>query len=54
METDEGNVLTWLTASRTLEVGTQYHMRGTVKGYQVYQGVNQTNLTRCKIEDKLN
>lgn len=47
METDEGNVLTWLTGSRTLEVGTQYHMRGTVKMHDIYKGTKQTNLTRC-------
>ena len=49
----EGNVYTWNTSSKTLEVGRTYHLKGTVKEHTCFRNVNQTNLTRCAIcQDK--
>lgn len=52
--TDENeNVYTWNTSAKTLEVGKTYHIKGTVKDYTRFRGVNQTNLTRCMVcQDK--
>lgn len=46
-ETPEGDVATWLTSARTLEVGKQYKLRGTIKSLDLYKGQKQTTLTRC-------
>ena len=49
MEDADGNEFCWTTASKTLELGQWYTMRGTVKQHQVYKGKNQTVLTRCTL-----
>ena len=50
---EEGNIYTWNTSSKTLEVGRTYHLKGTVKEHTCFRNVNQTNLTRCAIcQDK--
>ena len=50
---EEGNIYTWNTSSKTLEVGHTYHLKGTVKEHTCFRNVNQTNLTRCAIcQDK--
>ena len=49
-----GNEYTWTTGSKTLEEGTTYTLRGTVKNLVLYKGSKQTVLTRCHILDKLN
>ncbi len=48
-QTPEGNVATWLTGARTLEAGTVYSMRGTIKDLTVYKGTKQTVMTRCTV-----
>jgi hypothetical protein len=46
--TDEaGNVYKWFASAERLEIGTTYHVRGTVKGHGEYKGVKETSLTRC-------
>lgn len=45
----DGNQATWFSSSETLEVGKTYLLKGTVKAHQVYQGVAQTVITRCKV-----
>ena len=50
---EEGNIYTWNTSSKTLEVGHTYRLKGTVKEHTCFRNVNQTNLTRCAIcQDK--
>ena len=45
----EGNEYCWTTASKKLEEGENYKLRGTVKAHQVYRNSNQTVLTRCML-----
>ena len=44
-----GNTFVWNTATKTLEVGTTYNLKGTIKDHKEYKGVKQTILTRCTI-----
>lgn len=44
---DCGNLYTWLTSAKTWAVGTEHHIRGTVKNHSVYKGEKRTELTRC-------
>ena len=48
-KTENGDFATWLTAARTLDVGTTHKVRGTIKELQVYKGTKQTVMTRCSI-----
>lgn len=50
---DCGNEFIWTTAAKVLTVGNQYNLRGTVKNHNLFQGKQQTILTRCLIKDKL-
>ena len=45
-----GNEYTWTTGSKTLEEGTTYSLRGTVKEHKVYHNSKQTVLTRCVLK----
>lgn len=46
----DGNVLTWFTASGTgLQNGTRVKVDGTVKRHSDYQGAKETQLNRCKV-----
>ena len=47
MKDANGNTFVWTTASKTLEVGHTYEMRGRIKDHKEYRGVKQTILTRC-------
>ena len=42
-----GNTYVWTTASRSWEVGSEKHIRGTVKDHKIYRNVKQTVLNRC-------
>ena len=54
-EDKDGNVFTWSTAAKTLEVGKIYKCRATIKEHKVYRGVKQTILTRAmRFEEKEN
>lgn len=47
---DQGNLFVWFASGeKTLEIGQQVTVKGTVKNHQDYQGTKQTILTRCKI-----
>ena len=49
---EAGNVFKWGTGNGyNLYEGSQYKVRGTVKKHETYRDVNQTTLTRCKLED---
>jgi hypothetical protein len=48
-ETPDGDIATWLTGARTLEIGTTYNLRGTIKELVVYKGTKQSVMTRCTI-----
>lgn len=48
-ETDDGNILTWSTATKNLSVGKRYKLRGTIKDHDTYKKCKQTVLTRCAI-----
>ena len=52
MEDENKNVFIWTTASKTLEKGHTYKMKGTIKDHRVYKNVQQTVLTRCSIIEK--
>ena len=49
--TDEGNIFTWSTSTRSLEEGQRYHIRGTLKEHTVFRNNCQNVLTRCKVEE---
>lgn len=48
MEDSDGNIYTWITTARTLEEGSSYHLRGSIKDHNEYQGIKQTILTRLR------
>ena len=45
----EENVYVWTTATKTLEVGKTYVIRGTVREHKSFKNIPQTILTRCAI-----
>ena len=47
MRDDCGNLYVWTTASKSWAVGSEHHIRGTVKDHRTYKGEKQTVLTRC-------
>lgn len=47
MRDDCGNLFVWTTASKSWTVGSEHHIRGTVKDHRKYKGEKQTVLTRC-------
>lgn len=49
MEDADGNQYIWTTASKKLEEGENYFVRGTVKEHKTYKRVRQTVLTRCRV-----
>lgn len=51
MEDMNGNVYTWVTSSRAIEVGKSVYMDATVKKHEEYNGVKQTRLTRPSIKE---
>ena len=44
---DCGNLYTWLTSAKTWPVGSEHHIRGSVKTHSIYKGEKRTELTRC-------
>ena len=48
---DIDNVFSWTTAAKTLTVNKTYYIKGSIKDHKQYRGVNQTVLTRCKVEE---
>lgn len=44
---DCGNSYVWTTASKSWAVGSEHHIRGTVKDHRKYRNQCQTILTRC-------
>lgn len=49
-EDTDKNVYTWITAAKALANGSTYVLKGTVKDHNIYKGVEQTVLTRCRIQ----
>ena len=47
MESADGNVFVWTTASKTWAEGETKTIRGTLKEHKVYRNVKQNILTRC-------
>ena len=47
MRDDCGNLYVWTTASKSWAVGSEHHIRGTVKDHRTYRNEKQTVLTRC-------
>lgn len=48
--TDDLNVVKWFSSrDADLDPGTRYELKGTVKGHEVRDDVNETVLTRCKL-----
>lgn len=52
-EDEDGNVYTWITASKSLPEGGVYWIDGTIKDHKVYKNVKQTVLTRCKAVEEV-
>lgn len=52
-EDEDGNVYTWITASKNLPEGGVYWVDGTIKDHKVYKNVKKTVLTRCKVEEEV-
>jgi hypothetical protein len=50
MKDEFDNVFTWKTSPKGLEKDKEYKLLGTVKDHVVYNGIKQTELTRCKIK----
>lgn len=46
---EAGNEYCWTTASKILELGKTYQVRGTIKQLSKYKGKEQTILTRCRV-----
>lgn len=49
MATQDGNLAVWFSSTGALENGATYRLTSSVKEHSVYNGVNQTVLTRCKV-----
>jgi hypothetical protein len=48
----EGNIFTWFSSSKVLELGNKYRMNAGIKKHEEYKEEKQTVLTRCmKIEE---
>jgi len=45
-----GNSIVWFTSKQNLEEGKNYNVDATVKEHKIYNGVNQTVITRAKIK----
>ena len=51
-ETDTGNLLTWFASnSPAVTKGGSYVLRGRIKAHDMYKGVKQTIVTRCKVKE---
>lgn len=51
MQDEHGNIVVWFSSRNcSLEVGKTYQIKGTVKKHDVFNGTNQTMLTRCTVE----
>lgn len=50
MEDANENEFIWKTNSKTLEIGKEYNLRGTVKAHNMWHNSKQTILTRCTIK----
>lgn len=46
----QGNVLVWFSSRDVMDEGEWYTLTGTVKRHEEYEGVKQTQLTRCAVE----
>ena len=46
---NDGNIFTWKTQKHFDEDATLQEITGTVKSHNVFRGVKQTELTRCKV-----
>jgi hypothetical protein len=47
---ETGNVYKWFSTRERLEQGEKYKIVGTVKSHEEYEGIAQTQLTRCKVK----
>ena len=48
MRDDCGNLFVWNTSAKSWSVGTEHHIRGTVKDHRTYRNEKQTVLNRCQ------
>lgn len=47
-EKDTRNIFVWITTTKALTIGQEYHIMGTIKAHKEYNGQKQTVLTRVK------
>ena len=52
MVDDTGNIFIWFANTTPLTVGESYHLKGTVKVHEEYEGTKQTVLQRCKVQQE--
>jgi glutaredoxin len=48
---EQGNLLVWFASNNVMDPEKWYLLTGTVKKHEVYDGVNQTILTRCVVKE---
>lgn len=53
MSTEDGAILTWMTAPRDLSVGSRYRVDATVKRHGEYREIPETQVTRVTILEKV-
>lgn len=46
-----GNIFKWFSSNKQLEVGKTYQMKATVKKHDEFQGVKETLVTRCTVQN---
>lgn len=49
LRTDDGNVAIWFTTNNGLKVDKKYYGKCTISKHSVFNGIQQTILTRCKL-----
>lgn len=47
MHDDDGNCFTWTTSAKNWSVGSEHHIKGTVKEFRKFRNQCQTVLSRC-------
>lgn len=49
---EKGNVFVWMTSTCRISVGEYVELTGKVKSHDIYDGVKQTRIARCKIKNR--
>lgn len=52
MSDQDNNKFVWKASGTCLDTGTTVTLKGTIKSHGEFRGMNQTTLTRCKVQEK--